>query len=132
MVVYISGQITGIPNRNRFAFNDAAEKVRFEFPQVHCKIINPVAVGERVDERFAPANMDARVEDEKKPTWSDYMRECIRELTYATHILMLTGWEKSKGATAEKELSEKLGIKVCYSVDDLIKSYRRAEQTGEW
>ncbi|MBQ9239456.1 MAG: DUF4406 domain-containing protein [Treponema sp.] len=129
MIVYVSGQISGMENRNRFAFNDAVLSVKNELGKM-CEVINPIAIGERIDKMFE--ELSTETGEEKTPDWHDYMRDCIRELTHVTHILMLNGWEKSKGATVEKELAEKLGIKVCYSVDDLKQSYKNAAQTGEW
>lgn len=131
MTVYISGPISGIANRNAFAFDDAAIGIKTEFLGLCCcEVINPVLIGEQVDKSFAGAGRVLAVD--AQPGWQDYMRACIRELTRATHIYMLPGWEKSRGATVEKELAEKLGIKVCYSLGDLRKSCRDSAADGYW
>lgn len=47
-------------------------------------------------------------------TWNAYMRAGIRELLICDAIVMLDGWEKSRGAEIEKDLAEKLGLKIYY------------------
>lgn len=41
----------------------------------------------------------------------------------AEAIALLPGWEKSKGANAEKALADALGIQVFYVVPDDVRSY---------
>ena len=44
--------------------------------------------------------------------WKSAMRLCIAALSQADYIWLLPDWENSKGARIEKELAEKMGIKI--------------------
>jgi hypothetical protein len=50
-------------------------------------------------------------------TWNEYMRRRIHQLTICDAIVMLNGWEQSWDAIIEKELAEKLDIKVYFEKD---------------
>ncbi len=54
--------------------------------------------------------------DEGKPgmTWEEYMRQDIRLLLDCTAILMLTGWENSRGARLEHRVATELGMLVLH------------------
>ena len=45
-------------------------------------------------------------------TWEDYMRDDLTALLTCTHIVMLPGWEQSRGARLEKYVAEHLGMSV--------------------
>lgn len=96
--IYISGSMSGIENYNYSAFN----KAELELQALGLVVINPATI---------------KVEDWKQ--WSDYMREALRMMLDANAIYLLKGWEESKGANIEKELAEKLGMKVMYEVNVL-------------
>jgi hypothetical protein len=96
MRVYISGPMTGIPEFNRPAFI----KAKCKLIALGYDVISPVDVGDELAERMAPT----------KPNWTDYMRDDIRALVECEAIYLLDGWDKSKGATAEKRIADDLGI----------------------
>lgn len=83
--VYISGPMTGLPDYNRPAFNAAAAKLR--------------ALGYEV---VSPA------EQPERPTWEEYMRHDIRLMMDCRSIVLLPGWESSKGARTEFSIAESL------------------------
>lgn len=88
--IYISGPMAGLPDLNYPAFHDVANHLK----QQGYEPLNPADIGVR-----------------EGWEWSDYMRYAIRMLTEADRIYMLEGWWNSKGARAEKQLAEQLGIK---------------------
>lgn len=92
MTAYISGGITGVPNY-RESFMLAAKKYR----KSGWKVINPVELDDK----------------EKAPkTWADCLKRDIIELLKCDAIVMLRGWEKSKGAQLERHIAEQLGLIV--------------------
>ena len=92
-IIYISGPITGIPEGNRPAFAAMAAQLRADGHTV----INP---HELFREVFRPL------------TWEDYMRDDLTALLTCTHLVMLPGWEQSRGARLEKYVAEHLGMSV--------------------
>jgi hypothetical protein len=93
MKVYISGPITGIPNNNAEAFEEA----ELDFTIRGFDVINPLKI-----------NVD---NIEKNLGWKEYMIADIIELLRCDYINMLPNWTKSKGALLEKAIADGLGIK---------------------
>jgi len=96
MKVYISGPMSGLPDNNREAFASASAMLRAD-PQF-TEIINP-----------------AELDHAPGATWAECMRRDIAELVKCDMIYMISGWQKSKGALLERELSFILGISVQYA-----------------
>lgn len=93
--IYLSGPISGrSPAEAKAHFSNAETLVRWSCPK-YCYVSNPTNLPEGW-------------------TWNDYMRAGIRELLICDAILMLDGWNTSAGAVIEKDLAQKLGIKVYY------------------
>jgi len=46
------------------------------------------------------------------PTWLDWMRVDLKALLDCDRILLLPGWDQSKGALIERRLAEDLGLQV--------------------
>ena len=91
--IYISGPISGLPDGNRPAFAEMAVTWRSK----GWEVVNP---HELFREVFRPL------------TWEDYMRDDLTALLTCTHIVMLPGWEQSRGARLEKYVAEHLGMSV--------------------
>ncbi|EJR6806018.1 DUF4406 domain-containing protein [Salmonella enterica] len=87
MKIYVAGPMSGLPNFNRDRFNEAARLV-VESGNVP---LNPAILPDGLPER-------------------DYMAIGIAMLQCADAIHLIEGWEKSKGARAEKALADKLNI----------------------
>lgn len=86
--VYVAGPMTGYPELNYPAFAEASARLR--------------ALGFEV---VSPAELN--------PIETPYlaaMKNDIRALVDCDHILMLDGWEKSKGATLENHIAQVLDI----------------------
>lgn len=86
--VYIAGPMTGYPELNYPAFHSTAERLRAcGFEVVSPAELNPITEGYR-----------------------EAMRKDILALVDCDHILMLDGWEQSKGASLEHHIATVLGI----------------------
>jgi hypothetical protein len=113
MTIYISGAITGLPNNNKPAFQNAysmINQLRNCFgSSLH--VINPQHIGARVRRAFAG----------KEPQWSDYMRACIKKLCEADCVFFLPDWAQSEGATLERHIAKRLNIPLADNIDELKK-----------
>ena len=99
MKIYISGKITGLEKEvytKQFARAEAFYKTSgFD-------VVNPVTIGEEI------------LKNNPKAKWEDFMKEDLKALKTCTHIVLLEGWEESKGAKMEKTEAEKLGLEIMY------------------
>jgi hypothetical protein len=90
MILYISGPMTGIEQYNHPAFHAAAADLRAKGYEV-----------------ISPAEIEQPILD-----WEACMRRDIRELMFAHKVVVLPGWQKSKGAKIEVNLALDLGMEV--------------------
>lgn len=90
LTIYISGPISGLPDGNRPAFAEMAATLRSK----GWVVVNP-------HDLFA-----ADVEE----SWEGYMRKDLAALLTCTHIVMLPGWEQSRGAQLEKQVADAVGM----------------------
>ena len=102
--IYISGPMTGLPNLNTEAFNDAEDKLR---KAGWSDIRNPARL--------------AVNEYENLPR-SLYLRSDLRQLLDCQAILLLRGWEQSKGARLEALIADEVGIRRVYEKETKGKS----------
>jgi len=102
--IYISGPITGMPQMNRPEFDAAADEIR--------------------DAGLLPVNPFDLIDHERAARdgwqWSDYMRVDIAALCECDVVLMLKGWQLSRGANAEYEIAHRLGIPSIEQEDLLL------------
>jgi hypothetical protein len=89
--LYISGPMTGLPGLNFQAFNDAARSLR----KMAFEVVNPAEI-----------NPDAGM------SWEACMRADIKALCDCDTLVLLPGWENSKGAHLELHLAHRMGMKV--------------------
>lgn len=61
-------------------------------------------------DRFAYNPMDFK----KRDCWEDYMRDSIAALVDSDAILMLDGWQESRGACLERTIAFELNIPIYY------------------
>lgn len=92
---YIAGPMTGLPDLNFPAFHREAAHFRAQGRLV----VNP-----------------AEINPDPTAGWQTCMRADIRELMTCDEIVMLPGWESSKGATLEHHIAQALELKVVYLV----------------
>ena len=92
MKIYLSGPMTGHENLNYPAFHSAAERLR--------------SLGHEV---FNPAETFGGATDR---TWAEYMREDIAAVLSVEAVVVLDGWEHSRGATLEVAVARAIDVPV--------------------
>ncbi len=110
--IYISGQMSGLPDHNFPAFNRHAAELR----AAGFEVVNP-----------AELNPDTTM------TWEECLRIDIRELCSCDAIALMPGWELSKGANLELHLAHRLGLEVMHlpMQFDLVAHLRRQAAFSE-
>lgn len=104
MKLYLAGPVTGYPERNFPAFTHYAAALRAKGHAV----TNPAELNQ--------ADQNSEFSHE---VWLRCMRTDIRELVECGAIVMMPGWEKSRGAALEYEIMFRLGQHI-YVVGDLL------------
>lgn len=99
--VYISGPMTGLPECNFPAFHAAAASLRSRGYEVS----NP-----------------AEINKETNGDWCKYLRADIKALCDCDVLVLLPGWESSKGAHLELHVAHRLGLRVVALVELLQQS----------
>ncbi len=93
MKVYISGPMTGKENCNFPAFFEAEETLK--------------------EKGFIPVNPARSPEGLE---YRDYMDIALAMVRCCYALLLLPGWEESKGAVAEKAYAESLNMEILFEV----------------
>lgn len=88
---YIAGPMTGLPEFNYPAFNEAARQLR----ALGFEVENPA------DNPPPPCG-----------TWKGYMRLAVRQLALCDRVVLLPQWQDSRGACAEFSLAKDLGLQI--------------------
>lgn len=92
MTLYLSGPMSGIPLHNKFAFEEAAFTLR---RQGHT-VLNP--------HEISPA--DGR-------SWEEALRsDLIIMLMHKPTLVLLPGWDLSRGARLEQHVAQQLGFPI--------------------
>lgn len=94
-VVYISGPMTGIKDCNRPAFH----LMEHIIAQTAKQVLSPARSWDVGDSGF---------------NYAQYMRRDIRLLTHCNKVVMLKGYDKSKGALLELIVAETIGCVILY------------------
>lgn len=94
-VVYVAGPMSGLPDFNYPAFDDATRQL---WNAGH-RPLNP-ADSEALNDTGAPQ------------TWDWYMRHALGMVIRADGLALLDGWEQSKGATLEHLVALQLGLDI--------------------
>ncbi|WP_273767334.1 DUF4406 domain-containing protein [Aeromonas hydrophila] len=90
--IYIAGPMTGLPNFNRDAFNEEAQRLH----ALGHVPLNPAILPDGLEQH-------------------EYMAICIEMVKVADQLVLLPNWERSAGATAEHALAIKLGKPVIFT-----------------
>lgn len=100
--VYVCGPMSGIKDFNHPAFNAKAAELR--------------AAGEDV---INPAEFDAEIGPDQ--SWDTYLRRDLVLLAEkCDKIVLLPGWENSKGACLEWTVGRALGFTIVYPDGDVV------------
>ncbi len=105
--VYISGQMTGIEGYNSVAFNRATDLLRNK--GIEC--VNPFEIGQTIEDQLGSHTVEEK--------YFMFMKADIKVLLDCSHIYMLKGWEKSKGANMEKSIADFFNIEIINEGDEL-------------
>ena len=97
--IYIAGCMSGIEDLNFPAFHAEAALLR----AAGHVVINP-----------------AEINPDQGMSWSACMRADIAELVKCDAIRLLPGWERSKGATLEHHIAERLGLQIFLSHEEVV------------
>jgi hypothetical protein len=89
--VYIAGPMTGLPDHNFPAFHAMAAQLRAQ----GLDAVNP-----------------AEINAGKDGAWADYMRADIAQLVTCDSLMLLPGWERSRGAKLEFRIAVELGMTI--------------------
>lgn len=92
--IYVAGPMTGLPQLNFPAFHAAAAHLR----TYGYEVVNP-----------------AEINPDHSMSWEDCMRKDIAELVTCAAIYLLPGWERSKGASLEHHVAERLGLHIIHA-----------------
>lgn len=105
--IYIAGPMTGLPEFNFPAFREAAQKYR----DLGFAVISPAELDEQAD--FDPAGMTGN-EDLTLHGFSlrNILARDLELVSTVDGLILLKGWEKSKGARAELALAAALDLWV--------------------
>lgn len=110
--LYLSGPMTGLPQQNYPAFHAAAASLRL----AGYRVVNPAELHPHSRLRRWLATMTAwltRTPAPALPTWGEYMRAALVGLLGCEAIVLLPGWEHSRGARCEVSLAAELGMRRC-------------------
>lgn len=102
MKIYLSGPMSGYPEYNFPAFRAAAKRLR----ELGLEVIDP-----------------SEINQPDLNSWEQCMKNALRDMMLCDTIVMLPGWQNSKGAVIELELSEKLGYHS-YELEEFIDRYQ--------
>ena len=103
MKVYISGPMTGMPERNEREFHEAERQI-VDAGQI---AVNPHKISNDVNRKCSELGT--------VPTYEDYMHADLKALLDGcTTIYMLDGWRGSRGACMEHEVAKICGLEIIY------------------
>lgn len=106
--VYISGPMTGEPNLNFEAFEQAENKIK----SLGFTVFNPHKFEELQNEDFLNKIKSLN----QNESWSEYMKiDLVKMLQNCDFVLALNNWERSRGATIEIFLAKSLGLPVLHN-----------------
>jgi hypothetical protein len=99
--VYIAGPMTGLPEFNFPAFAAAAKELRAQ----GCNVVSPHELSIQADPSLSHGA------DAKLP-YEFYLRNSLKALLGCDEVVLLPGWERSKGACLEREIAQALKMTV--------------------
>jgi hypothetical protein len=109
MIVYLSGPMSGIEDENFPAFNAAARALCL----IGYTVVNPAEFDTDVDGLGERAR------------WVKYLKADIKALMDCDGIVMLPGWEQSKGATLEHFNAKALDMPILTLAEAVIEAPQR-------
>ena len=115
MKVYISGPMSGVPQFNYPAFNAMAAELRkvVTGPGEHIEVFNPAEAASPDVQAKAMASANG-MGDEGYPTQGEFIGQAVRTIINGGFdaLVMLDGWETSRGARCEAVAGVVSGCKI--------------------
>jgi hypothetical protein len=103
MKLYIAGPMTGLPGFNYRAFFEAERAIM----ALGHTALNPARTdGPTADEAIAASG----THENPSHTWEYYLRRDIPKVTAADALVVLPGWQNSRGANLEVHIATSLGM----------------------
>lgn len=96
MRVYLSGPMGGLPDHNFPAFARAAARLR----DMNYEVVSPHEIKHK--DNGVPGSI----------AWGDYLRQDLIEMLTCDGIIIMPGWERSRGATLELHVATQVGMSV--------------------
>lgn len=117
MRLYIAGPMSGIPHFNFEAFDAMATRLRREGHDV----VSPAEMDDPADREAAMSSPDGHMLNytgATAKTWGDFLSRDVKLLADdgIEGVVVLPGWERSKGARLETFVARLVGLRV-YSVE---------------
>lgn len=110
--VYLAGPMRGKPNFNFPAFHFAAAKLR----QEGYEVFSPAEKGEETiltsDPGWITGTSSGGLQENLQFRRKVFLLDTQYICNEADAVFLLNGWEKSKGAVAERALAEAIGLEV--------------------
>jgi Domain of unknown function (DUF4406) len=102
MKVYIAGPMTGLPQNNFPAFDEAARRLR----EQGYEVVSPAELDDPADRDLALKDLPAT------KTWGDFLARDVKLIadTGIGAIVLLPGWDKSRGARLEATVGMLCGL----------------------
>lgn len=116
MNVYVAGPMRGYPHFNFPMFHKATTVLRSQGYAVFSPAEQDIVANGGADPSVGNETGDAeQAKEEHGLTARDcFLRDTEYICKHADIIALLPGWERSKGATAEKALGDALGLMILY------------------
>jgi hypothetical protein len=113
MRVYVAGPMTGIPKFNYPAFIEMAERLR----RKGYDVVSPAELDDPADRAAALASVDGHMLQYSAgtgKTWGDFLARDVKLLADdgIEGIVVLDGWESSRGARLETFVGHLCGMKI--------------------
>jgi Domain of unknown function (DUF4406) len=112
--VYLSGPMSGLPNNNFPTFHSTARALRL----LGYSVVNPAELKTEVTGLT------------EEQAWREFMKTDIKMLVHCDAIVMLPGWNESRGATLERTIAKSLSMTVMSLIDAVIDHPQHIEQAA--
>lgn len=119
MRLYLAGPMTGIPQFNLPAFDEAASNLRIVLGGDGVDVVSPAEIDDPATRAASLASSDGLLVDGllNDETWGDFLSRDVKLVADEVDaIMVLPGWEKSKGARLEVFVARSVG-KPVYDYD---------------
>lgn len=93
--VYISGPMSNLPDYNRPAFHLMERIIK----QTGCRVLSPARYPDKATELMS---------------YQDHMRRDIKMVCESNIMIVMNGWEVSKGVEVELAVAKSIGISIFY------------------